>query len=177
MVARVDRDREEGKEGMRRSEEARGGWRGGMVVEEKKGTCRYFLWMLLHDGYKVRNHWDKTDGLEHQGICPVCETGETMKHILTECDAPRQALVWNLVSNLWRKKTGEDLRPTTGEIMACGAIQRSSKGETRFYRILVSEAAHLIWCLRNERVIRVKDGTSERLAPAARPKIRIAGKG
>jgi len=124
-------------------------------------NIRYFLWMLIHDGYKVGGHWAKIDGFEHQGICPVCETSETMKHILTECDAPGQELIWDLASRLWRKKTGEDLRPTTGEIMACGAIQKSNKGETRLYRILVSESAYLIWCLRNKRVIGMKDGASD----------------
>ncbi|KAJ7933230.1 hypothetical protein B0H13DRAFT_1457660, partial [Mycena leptocephala] len=34
---------------------------------------------------------------------------------------------------------------------------KSDRGTTRFYRILISESAHLIWRLKNERVINGKD--------------------
>jgi ribonuclease HI len=50
-----------------------------------------------------------------------------MEHILTKCDAPGQSEVWNLASKIWQKKTGADLRPTVGEIMACGAINKGDK--------------------------------------------------
>ncbi|KAJ7711868.1 hypothetical protein DFH07DRAFT_763428 [Mycena maculata] len=46
--------------------------------------------------------------------------------------------------------------------MACGAITKENPGKTRLYRILVSESAFLIWCLRNTRVINNKDEPSER---------------
>jgi ribonuclease HI len=59
---------------------------------------------------------------------------------------------WNLASELWQLKTGSDLRPTFGEIMACGTIGKVSTGISRLFRIVVSESAHLIWKLRNERV-------------------------
>ncbi|KAJ6571550.1 hypothetical protein B0H19DRAFT_937362, partial [Mycena capillaripes] len=36
------------------------------------------------------------------------------------------------------------------------------KGTSRLYRIIVSESAHLIWRLRNERQIQGKDPASER---------------
>ncbi|KAJ7665100.1 hypothetical protein DFH06DRAFT_1041280 [Mycena polygramma] len=44
--------------------------------------------------------------------------------------------------------------------MACGAIKRGDKGTTRLFRIVVSESAHLVWKLRNERVIQQKDPAS-----------------
>ncbi|KAJ7024612.1 hypothetical protein C8F04DRAFT_968771, partial [Mycena alexandri] len=65
--------------------------------------------------------------------------------------------VWKLASEMWRAKTGEDLKPTVGQIMACGATKKNDPGTTRLYRILVSESAHLIWRLRNDRVINEKD--------------------
>jgi hypothetical protein len=45
--------------------------------------------------------------------------------------------------------------------MACGAIKKRDQGETRLYKVLVSESAYLIWCLRNERVIGEKPAASE----------------
>ncbi|KAJ7829234.1 hypothetical protein B0H13DRAFT_1916632 [Mycena leptocephala] len=63
---------------------------------------------------------------------------------------------------MWRMKTGEDLKPTLGEIMACAAKKKGDTGTTRLYRILVSESAHLIWRLQNERVINQKDPASHR---------------
>ncbi|KAJ6619315.1 hypothetical protein B0H10DRAFT_2026894 [Mycena sp. CBHHK59/15] len=49
-----------------------------------------------------------------------------------------------------------------GEIMVCGLISKGDKGTTRLFQIIVSESAHLIWRLRNERVIQEKDAASDR---------------
>ncbi|KAJ7467220.1 hypothetical protein B0H11DRAFT_1732888, partial [Mycena galericulata] len=71
-------------------------------------------------------------------------------------------------SELWMKRTGNQLCPLMGEIMACGSIKRGSKpgatdkGTSRLYRIIVSESAHLIWHVRNERRIQGKDPASVR---------------
>jgi ribonuclease HI len=59
-------------------------------------------------------------------------------------------------------KTGNEMRPLFGEIMVCGAIKKGDAGASRLYRILLSESAYLIWKLRNKRVIREQDGTSDR---------------
>ncbi|KAJ7838133.1 hypothetical protein B0H14DRAFT_2790144, partial [Mycena olivaceomarginata] len=69
--------------------------------------------------------------------------------------------VWELASQLWRKKTGEGMEPTFGEILACGVIKKKSRGKSRLYRILLSESAYLIWKLRCERVIGGKPGASD----------------
>jgi ribonuclease HI len=123
-------------------------------------NIRFFLWMLIHDGYKVGSYWKKLGDFDERMECRVCGVDETMDHILTKCDAPGQSEVWELASRVWHNKTGNDLHPTTGEIMACGAISKGDKGTTRLFRILVPESVYLIWCLRNERVIREKDGAS-----------------
>jgi ribonuclease HI len=119
---------------------------------------------LIHDsGYKVGRHWEKIEGHEHKGICSVCGITESMEHILTKCDVPGQTEVWKLASELWSMKTGEELsKPVMGQIMSCAAIKKRDAGTTRLFRILVSESAHLIWRLRNERVIRAKDAASSR---------------
>ncbi|KAJ7838234.1 hypothetical protein B0H14DRAFT_2361853, partial [Mycena olivaceomarginata] len=82
---------------------------------------------------------------------------ESMQHILTQCDAPGQEIVWDLASELWRMKTGEDLRPALSQIMTCGPISKKDEGTSRLFRIVVSESAHLIWRLRNEQLIQEQE--------------------
>jgi hypothetical protein len=76
-----------------------------------------------------------------------------MEHILTQCQEPGQKEVWDLASELWQMKTGKDLRPTIGQIMAGGIMKQGNLGETRLHKILITESAHLVWHLRNEHVI------------------------
>jgi hypothetical protein len=54
---------------------------------------------------------------------------------------------------MWQMKTGKNLRPTIGQIMVGGIMKQSNLGETRLHKILITESAHLVWRLRNERVI------------------------
>ncbi|KAJ6585539.1 hypothetical protein B0H19DRAFT_1059752 [Mycena capillaripes] len=116
-------------------------------------SIRFFLWMLIHGGYKVGKYWDNIPNLQRRGQCSTCGTHETMEHILAECNVPGQKQIRDLASKLWRLKTGEELRPSVAQIMAWGATKKKDPGTTRLYRILVSESAHLIWRLQNERVI------------------------
>jgi ribonuclease HI len=125
-------------------------------------NIRFFLWMLIHGAYKVGSHWEKIPGYEDWGKCQICGVTESMTHILTQCTAPGQGQIWDLTSELWQLKTGSDLRPTLGEIMACGTIEKANTGISRLFRIVVSESAHLIWKLRNERVIGEKGPASTR---------------
>ncbi|KAJ7916409.1 hypothetical protein B0H13DRAFT_2323368 [Mycena leptocephala] len=89
-----------------------------------------------------------------------------MTHILTECKENGQEQVWDLASELWSQKTKQPLRPLIGEIM--GWCDQSGnkpgsvdKGTSRLYRIIVSDSAHLIWRLRNERRMQGRDPASE----------------
>ena len=61
-----------------------------------------------------------------------------------------------MASEMWRMKTGNDLRPTIGQIMASGVLKGRNPRETRLQKILITESAHLIWRIRNERVIQQK---------------------
>ena len=49
-----------------------------------------------------------------------------------------------------------------GAIMACAATKKRNAGESRLFRILISESAHLIWRLRCERVINEQPPFSDR---------------
>lgn len=121
------------------------------------------MWMTLHGGYKVGDHWTNIPGHEDKATCKKCLVTETMDHIMTKCDAPGRVEVWDLASELWKLKTGEDLPPPTmGQIMGCAAMKRGDAGTTRLHRIIVSESAHLVWKLRNERVIQEKEPASAR---------------
>ncbi|KAJ7587239.1 hypothetical protein C8J56DRAFT_861560 [Mycena floridula] len=131
---------------------------------------RYFYWMIMHDAYKVGEYWTRMDDqdLHERGICETCFVLEDMEHILTRCKAPGQAEVWDLAKTLWKRKKGTKWRkPKLGTILACPlADLKSTKGKRRpgassLFRILISEAAHLIWKLRNERTIPDEDGKTK----------------
>jgi len=87
-----------------------------------------------------------------------------MAHMLTKCEAPRQSEIWTLNRELWEKKPGKDLGEiTVTDILGSSAIKEdvgdkqlkeSQSWENRFYRILITKSAHLIWKIRCERVIR-----------------------
>ncbi|KAJ3828617.1 hypothetical protein F5880DRAFT_1621083 [Lentinula raphanica] len=130
-------------------------------VRHKDITKRiqFFLWMLYHDAYKVGEYWEQIPGFEQRANCPHCRVPETMEHILLECTCPGQQTVWDLAKELWSNQKSHWINPSFGTILACGAISvrdesgKHMPGESRLLRIIVSESAHLIWKLRNERVI------------------------
>jgi hypothetical protein len=72
-----------------------------------------------------------------------------MDHILTKCTgAARQKEIWDLASEMWRKKTGKKIRPTIGQIMAGGVTKVGNMGENRLHiqnidTILPPELGHL----------------------------------
>ncbi|KAE9383061.1 hypothetical protein BT96DRAFT_961108 [Gymnopus androsaceus JB14] len=70
---------------------------------------RYFLWMTIHNGYKVGDYWRNILAMEHCAECHHCRCDESMEHILLECKAPGQAKIWELTEDLWNeKKNGMD---------------------------------------------------------------------
>ncbi|KAJ3991416.1 hypothetical protein F5050DRAFT_1581445 [Lentinula boryana] len=124
---------------------------------------RYFIWMTAHNGYKTGEYWQNIPTFEHRANCPQCGEIESMEHILTECENSNQKLIWSLTEELWRNKKPEWIEPRFGTIIGCGLIKITNKegkhlaGDSRLYRILISEAAHLIWKMRCENVIQGKE--------------------
>ncbi|KAK0478652.1 hypothetical protein EDD18DRAFT_1443110 [Armillaria luteobubalina] len=112
---------------------------------------RQFLWMTMHNAYKIGAWWEDKPG---------CNVMESMEHILFECEEPGQHQVWELTKKLWARKESELPDPSFANLLATPLIQlhrrngTKLKGDTRLMRIVTTEAAHLIWHLRNERVIR-----------------------
>ena len=125
--------------------------------------ARYFLWMTFHDAYMVGSNWLRpgfAPEYQERSECKICHKTESMKHILVECDAPGQAVIWALAEELWLKRRRTWPKPTLGTILASPSLKLRSEyreeetGDTRLYRIMMSESAHLIWKIRCERVIR-----------------------
>ncbi len=121
-----------------------------------------FLWMATHDGYMVGTHWLRTnmsEELKMRAVCMVCGEIETMTHIAFECAAKGQELIWELLKRLW-SHTGVDWHePSWGTTFGAPcAVFTAPNGCRRttiehLWCILCTEALHLVWKLRCERVI------------------------
>lgn len=135
-------------------------------------NIRAFLWKTLHGAHKVGAYWRNIPEHEIKGECNPCDELDSMEHILTNCDIPGQSLIWELAKNLWSNKNHPwpEIR-NLGSIIRCGLAEfktnedKPDAGANRFYRILVSESAFLIWKLRCNRVIVL--GSDENIWPSA----------
>ena len=119
-------------------------------------NIRDYLWKTMHSAYKVGKFWDNIPGHEQWSLCPVCETEESMEHILLECDAPGRTQIWKLANKLWTMRSNQPLPSSYGSILGCGIAAYTKKGKpdtglNRLFKIIMSESAHLIWKLRCER--------------------------
>ncbi len=121
-----------------------------------------FMWMALHDGYMLGTHWLRTnmsDELRARAICAVCGECETMSHVTLECEAKGQQIVWKLLKETWMLTGAEWKEPCWGTTFgAACAVFRAQTGSRKgviesLWCILCTEALHLIWKLRCERVI------------------------
>ncbi|KAH9839769.1 uncharacterized protein C8Q71DRAFT_701437 [Rhodofomes roseus] len=118
-----------------------------------------FLWKCLHSAFRVGRFWAKIPGYEDRAICQYCGAVDSMAHVLTECTAPGQQEIWAMAGNLWRCKQATWTKPDLNDILSVGIRQWLSPKKKRrpfverMWRILISEAAYLIWCLRCERTI------------------------
>lgn len=135
-------------------------------------VIQQFLFKTTHNTYMVGEYWRKIRGCEDRGTCTTCDTTESMNHILTECNAPPTCLIWRHAQNLWPYSNIRWPEISIGTIIRCGSIhlqmnnrplndnqlntERIKQGPTRLLQILISEAAHLIWAMRCERVIQGK---------------------
>ncbi|KAH9839066.1 uncharacterized protein C8Q71DRAFT_703988 [Rhodofomes roseus] len=123
-----------------------------------------FLWKGTHDALRIGSFWTHIPGYEERANCPTCGTLESLEHILTECTAPGRREVWMLTKNLWKRTRLKWTQPHIEDILAIGlgryALRKGKKrreSRKRLWRIIVSEAAYLIWKLRCERVIGHED--------------------
>ena len=106
---------------------------------------------------------------EDRAYCDVCQSIESMKHTLLDCDTAMRHLIWAKARALWPHgpKSWPDISIST--ILGIGSIQTpdrlstnddntgaptlKSRGQTRLLQIVIAEAGHLIWVIRCKRVI------------------------
>ncbi|TFK88719.1 hypothetical protein K466DRAFT_612852 [Polyporus arcularius HHB13444] len=125
-----------------------------------------FLWMAVHDGYMIGSHWLRTNmptDLQARAACKICGECETMTHIIFECGAIGREVIWGLLRDTWAHTKAKWHEPIWGTTFgAACAVFVTSEGARRtatesLWCILSTEALHLIWKLRCERVIQ-RDG-------------------
>jgi hypothetical protein len=120
---------------------------------------RTFLFILMHDSYKVSQYWRKIKNYEQRGDCPKCDACETLEHVLTECTESGQETVWKLAKSLFEMKTrrawpGQSYRTLLGCCaLNIGGEGKGAQGLNRFYKILTVTSMQYIWALRCERRI------------------------
>ncbi|KZT18765.1 hypothetical protein NEOLEDRAFT_1079348 [Neolentinus lepideus HHB14362 ss-1] len=137
-----------------------------------------FMFKAVQNAYKIGDFWLPIPGYETRAICPTCEDcSDNLDHILTECETPARALIWELAADLWPAAYGPFPQLTFGAIIGAGSLTahrqtsndddtvsddehnigdsptRPHRGGTRLLQILVSESSYLLWVLRCERVI------------------------
>ncbi|EPS94647.1 hypothetical protein FOMPIDRAFT_1079638, partial [Fomitopsis schrenkii] len=134
-------------------------WRG-IKNKDLRRPVTDFLWKGIHEAHRIGKFWMKIPGHEDRARCTHCHEQDSLGHILLECSATGQASVWKLARAAWRRKEIDWIPLHLLDILAIGPRSRAlvlgkpTPGHlSRFWRILVSESAHLVWKLRCERVI------------------------
>ncbi len=121
-----------------------------------------FMWMAVHDGYMIGTHWQRPKmAVEKQAraTCAICGEIESMTHILFDCSATGQELIWLLLKKTWLDTGERWYDPCWGTALgAACAVFKSAQGARKtaieqLWCILCTEALHLIWKMRCERVI------------------------
>ena len=136
-----------------------------------------FLFKAIHNTPMVGEIWLNIEGFQQRGSCTPCGTTENMNHILLLCTAGPVAAIWNMAKELWPHENARWPEINMGTIFGCGCLTTKDenrgegnrggekgenlkqRGATRLLQIIISEAAHLIWVLRCERVIQEKSHT------------------
>jgi ribonuclease HI len=137
---------------------------------------RQFLYKTLHNTQKIGDFWTNIPGYETRQMCQVCQTPESMAHILSQCRTDVRSQIWTLAQTTWPHANPPWPEISMGIVLGCGSITTPTnqnpnlnevvqnrntypKGAVRLLQILISESAYLIWVLRCERVIREKTHT------------------
>ncbi|KAJ6564118.1 hypothetical protein B0H19DRAFT_942602 [Mycena capillaripes] len=118
-----------------------------------------FLWKSIHNAHRIGHYLSHIPECEDRETCSECETEESLEHTLIDCHSPGQEIVWKAAEIVWAGKQREWPTVSLGGVLGCGLADfrdeqgKRDGGAERLYRILMSEAAYLIWKIRNDRVI------------------------
>ncbi|KAL7280620.1 hypothetical protein ACG7TL_005557 [Trametes sanguinea] len=126
---------------------------------DMRRELRDFWWKAIHGALRVGPYWRNIPTCEDRVTCAVCQAPETLEHILLNCDAPGQKIIWRLAKALLRKKHLELPELDLGGVLCTPAVSmrglcdRTTAAADRLLRITMTESAHLVWKVRCERVI------------------------
>jgi hypothetical protein len=134
---------------------------------------KQFLYKAMHGTQKIGSYWQHIPDNQQHEFCTTCRSTESMENVLILCRATPCNLIWSLAKDLWPHAQHLWPETTLGIILGCGAItlpalehrenlnerdtinhRANRMGAQHLLQILMSEAAHLIWVMRCERVIR-----------------------
>lgn len=119
-----------------------------------KKNIRDFWWKACHDALRIGTFWEKLDGYEQRLLCSHCGVTESLEHILVDCEAPGQSILWNELNQVAKEKGLPNYPITYGSILGSPAASlkhttgKNTPVTDRFYNIVIPETAHLIWKLR-----------------------------
>ena len=136
-----------------------------------------FLYKATHQALIVGNIWNHILNFEHRETCLICNTMESMKHILTQCDANANWTIWHLAKETWPHNNSPWPEINISIVMGVGCpnppnrdndnqngrnphTMATQKANTCLLQILILESAHLIWVLRCKRIIQEKTHTN-----------------
>ena len=126
----------------------------------------------------IGEKWRGIPNFEQRETCTICNRTESMQHILLECKSNTRKLIWRKARALWPHGRQHWPQITLGTIIGIGCISLADtevrqeaektrsmeiRGRTRLLQILISEASHLVWVMRCERVIHGKNHTSREI--------------
>ncbi len=81
-----------------------------------------FLFKVMHNTPMIGEVWFKIPGFEHRGTCAICNTTETMGHILLACEAHPVKVAWDLAKKLWPHANLPWPVLSLGAILGCGCL-------------------------------------------------------
>ncbi|TEB22366.1 hypothetical protein FA13DRAFT_1641469 [Coprinellus micaceus] len=115
-----------------------------------------FAWRGVHGAQKVGEYWIQAKK-EDWAPCEYCGVPiESMQHILLECKASGQEVIWDLARRAWADTAAEWPPISMGVILGAALMEvkkedgKKLRGKSRLIQILISESAYLIWLIRNE---------------------------
>jgi hypothetical protein len=93
---------------------------------------RQFIYKSVHQALMVGEVWSHIPNYEYREYCPTCNSTESMEHILTQCDARSNQIIWALAKETWPYRDKPWPNITIGLILGAGCYA--------FCPILVSRA-------------------------------------
>ncbi|TRM66514.1 hypothetical protein BD626DRAFT_451541 [Schizophyllum amplum] len=146
--------------------------------KDMRRNVRQFMYKSMHDAHRCGRHWKDIPECGDRVFCKHCSADgqdieESIEHILTECTAPGRQAIWDEAKSLCEARNIPWSKPSMGAVLGNALMRfkdaegKSRLGDNRFYRILISEGAYMVWLVRNERVVQNENDKTKYAAPAA----------